>query len=305
MGDRKIGVTGANGFVGAAVARLLLGCNVQVTGLFGATPESRFPADLFPSITADICNGEEVAHFVRDQDTIVHLAGPPSVAASFANPAEYVRVHSAGTACVLAEAVKAKVRRFVYVSSAEVYGHPGVEYVEEDHPLQARSPYAAAKIGAEKLVEAAQFGYGLQTVILRPFSVYGPGASPDSVLSRIARLARASQPILLNDLSPLRDYCYVEDVARAVAMACKTGAIGKTFNIGTMRPTSVGELANVVLQVLGMSLPVGERGGGGGSRPTGSDISRLVADHRRAATELRWSPTWTLEDGLKRMLSQE
>ncbi len=303
LSHRKVAVTGANGFIGSAVADLLLASGAQVTGFCGTAPVSlvRYP---YPSLTADISDKDAVNQFVRNQEIIIHLAGPPSVAASFENPVEYVRVHAQGTANLLAAAVQADVHRFVYVSSAEVYGNPRSEFVEEDHPLQSRSPYAAAKICAEKLVEAYRFSHGLETVILRPFSVYGPGSSPHSVLSKICHLALANKPILLNDLRPVRDYCYVSDLAAAVAQACQTSASGTIFNIGTMRATSVRQLAETVLDVLGSPLPVGQMSHEKGDRPGGSDILRLVANNQRAAKSLPWAPTTSLEEGLKQLLSR-
>jgi len=113
-------------------------------------------------------------------------------------------------------------RKLIYVSSAEVYGRPLRSPVGEDHPLSARSPYGAAKIGAEKLIEAFVHAFGLRAVILRPFSIYGPGASSESLIPRIIDLARKGLPVLLRDLRPVRDYCFVTDLAEATASACSS-----------------------------------------------------------------------------------
>lgn len=290
-------ITGANGFLGHALIQLLSKQGAELRGLFG--PPSKFDALLphMEAVRGDICDVETVTSLVRGADTVIHLAGPPSVAASFEDPAEFVRIHGAGTACLLAACVQANVRRFVYVSSAQVYGAPRSEFVSEDHQMQARSPYAAAKICGEKLLEAYHVAFGLETVVLRPFSIYGQGSSPEAVLNRIIAMAHSGGPITLYDLRPVLDYCFVEDVARALVSACHAPVSGKTFNVGTMQGTSIRELAASVIRLLGKSTEVIEDAGR--RRPGASDILRLVADNTRAVGELGWSPEKTLEEGLR------
>ena len=290
-------ITGANGFLGHALIQLLSKQGAELRGLFG--PPSKFDALLphMEAVRGDICDVETVSSLVRGADTVIHLAGPPSVAASFEDPTEFVRIHGAGTACLLAACVRANVRRLVYVSSAQVYGAPRSEFVSEDHQMQARSPYAAAKICGEKLLEAYHAAFGLETVVLRPFSIYGQGSSPEAVLNRIIAMAHSGGPITLYDLRPVLDYCFVEDVARALVSACHAPVSGKTFNVGTMHGTSIRELAASVIRLLGKSTEVIEDVGR--RRPGACEILRLVADNTRAVGELGWSPKKTLEEGLR------
>jgi UDP-glucose 4-epimerase len=152
-------------------------------------------------------------------DAVIHLAGPPSVAASFDLPAEYARIHVGGTATVLDACRRLRIRRLVYLSSAEVYGQPQTNPVREDHPLEARSPYAAAKIGAEKFIESFAYSFALQSVILRPFSVYGAGLCSQSLIGAILHQARHGDSVRLATLAPIRDYCHVKDVATAILLA--------------------------------------------------------------------------------------
>ena len=297
---KHVVVTGANGFLGHAVIQLLSRRNVELRALFG--PPTAFDASLsgIRSVRGDICDSALMQSLVRGAQTVIHLAGPPSVAASFEDPAEFIRIHGAGTGCLLSACVKAGVKRFVYVSSAQVYGAPRSEYVSEDHEMQARSPYAAAKICGEKLIEAYTRAFGLESVVLRPFSIYGRGSSPEAVLNRIIAMARSGEPVVLYDLRPVLDYCFIDDVAEAVLHATEAPVAGKTFNVGTMQGTSIRELATSVLRLLGKSSEVIEDSQR--RRPGSSDILRLVADNTRAVQELGWSPRKTLEDGLRHTL---
>ncbi len=299
--QRPIVITGANGFLGFTLVKRLSKCGAELRGLYG--PPTQFDALLsgIVAVRGDICDAEVLRALVRGADTVIHLAGPPSVAASFENPAEFVRIHGAGTACLLSACVRAQVRRFVYVSSAQVYGCPRSQYVSEDHETQARSPYAAAKICGEKLIEAYHRAFGLETVVLRPFSIYGRGSSPEAVLNKIIGMAQSGEPVVLYDLRPVLDYCFVEDVAGALVRACLAPVAGRTFNVGTMQGTSIRELASSVIRLLGKSSQVIEDSGR--RRPGASDILRLVADNTRAVNELGWSPKRNLEEGLRLTLN--
>ncbi len=296
---RRIAVTGAGGFLGGATVAALSDAGASVAALAG--PPGQAPASALRAATisfAEICDLDAVLRSLDGADTVVHLAGPPSVAESFRDPIGYVRIHAEGTATVLEACRSRGIRQLVHVSSAEVYGQPLRSPVPEDHPLSARSPYAAAKICAEKLVEAYAHAYGLRCVILRPFSIYGPGASPHSLISRVLSLARAGERIVLRDLRPVRDYCFVTDAADAIARACAFEARSlEIFNLGTMRGASAGEVARILARALGVDAPVGEAGER--DRPAASEIYQLVADNRRACSVLQWKPEVTLEEGLR------
>jgi nucleoside-diphosphate-sugar epimerase len=296
----KVALTGANGFLGYHAARLLLRCGANVKALFG--PPTSFDT-LLPEIDfrfGDICDPDCLRSLVEGVDTVIHLAGPPSVAASFEHPAEFVRVHAAGTAALLDASVKANVRRFVFVSSAQVYGLPHCDFVSEEEPLQPRSPYAAAKVCGEKLVEIYGHAFGLETVILRPFSIFGQGSSPEAVLNRIISMAHSGDTVVLHDLRPTLDYCYVDDVARALLCASEAPVLSGIYNIGSMHPTSLRDLACTVIRLLQSGSELIEDKSQ--RRPGTGGALRLVADNTRARRELGWLPAISLEEGLRRML---
>ena len=299
--DTKIVVvTGAGGFIGPSVVEAMLRHGAIVRALVGPPGETvrKIPEGVLTAF-CDITDATIVRELVEGSDVVVHLAGPASVNESFENATEYARVHVCGTATVLDACREEGVRRLVYISSAEVYARSETQLVREHQRLEARSPYGAAKIGAEKLVEAFVLNTGIQAAILRPFSIYGPGLSRQSVLGTILHQAQRNDCIQLRDLKPIRDYCYLDDLARAIVLSCVANLDSRcVINIGTGIGTSVGELAQLVLKVRGLNLPVRECNQGGG--PATAEIFRLVADRRLARKVLGWSSQTPLALGIQR-----
>ncbi len=311
MKRRVVVVTGAGGLIGSAVVRALVARDdCEIRALVGPLHERVRPLPAgIPEVRAEITDEEALERLATGSDVFVHLAGPPSVRRSFHAPQAFVRTHVAGTAAALAAAQRAYVPRFIYISSAEVYGRPQVNPVSEDHPLEARSPYAAAKIGAEQLVRVFATAYSMETIILRPFSVYGPGMSADSLIGAILRQATASpaSAIELADLRPVRDYCYVDDVAEAIVLACGDmpylGTPGRgsrcpVFNVGSGIGVDVAQLAEATLRALGCSIPIFETVQGSKQRPGAAEIYRLIADPCHARKNLGWTARTPLQAGL-------
>lgn len=292
---RRITVTGAGGMIGSAVVRRLHERGAIVRAHLGppGAPSVPPPSGVVTAV-ADIADGSAIAELVADAQAVVHLAGPPSVAASFAHPVEFARAHVVGTATVLAGCRSAGVESLVYLSSAEIYGRSAGPVAEDARPAP-RSPYGAAKLGAEALVLAGCPPAGIRAVVLRPFSVYGPRSPAGSLVGRVARQGLFAERISVASLRPVRDYVHVEDVAVAVALALEAEAPG-VYNVASGCGTSVAELAGLVLRAVGRDLPVTEAPRA--DRPAGTDLPELVADVRRARDELGWRAAIALPDGI-------
>lgn len=255
-------------------------------------------------VEGDIGDVALLARLVADATAVVHLAGSPSVAASFVDPVEYARTHVVGTAAVLT-ACRDAVARLVYVSSAEVYGQPaaGVGMVAETAPAAPRSPYGACKVGAEAMIAALAPATGLEAIVLRPFSVYGPGARRDGVLPTVLWQALHAEAVEVADLAPVRDYVFVDDVADALLRATRCPlppGPPVTCNLASGKGVSVGDLAALALAVVGRSVPVRQARA---DRPATASVSRLVGDTRRAGQVLGWEATTPLEEGLRRTVT--
>ena len=295
---KSVLVTGAGGFIGPAVVKAFRGRGDPVRALAAAPgePHRDLPHDVEVR-TAEITDLRAVSELCRDVACVVHLAGPSSVSASFADPLAYARVHVLGTLTTLEAARQAGVGRFVYVSSAEVYGRPTRCPTDETQEPAPRSPYGVAKLAAEHYVELYRDAHGLDSIVLRPFSVYGPGISPKSLIGTILGQV-ASGKVELEDLRPVRDYCYVDDLAEAVVTAANptAGNGHHVFNVASGRGTSVLALAKVILDLLNVKIPVETRPRI--SRPKDADIQELVADTSLAQKELNWRTRTSLTEGL-------
>ncbi len=291
-------VTGAGGFIGSAVVRELLRRGAQVRALAGAPGQdtSKLPPEV-EGIHADICDVACLQKLSAGVATCIHLAGPPSVAASFEAPLQYARDHAGGTLSVLEACRLTGVRRFVYLSSAEVYGRSAGDRVREDDPVAPRSPYAAAKVAAEQYVGAYGRAFGMETIILRPFSVYGPGLAPGSVLGSILHQALCRDEVVLADPRPVRDYVFVDDVARAIVDAGESPVGGETINVGSGIGTSVESLARMAIGLTGRAVSLSWDSSR--RRRPEAEIHFLVAEPTRAAQQLGWTSQVLLEEGLR------
>ncbi len=250
------------------------------------------------SYHGDIRDLSAMCHLLQGVDVIVHAAGPPSVIASFKSPILFESVHVGGTVTLLQAASQSRVRRFIYISSAEVYGQRSAAAVSELDLPDPRSPYGAAKLAAENFVRTFSFNSGIEGIILRPFSIYGPNGSARSLVGTVLRQALSGEVVRVNDLRPVRDYCYVDDLARGVIRACKVSAVDTVvFNIGTGIGTSVAELARTAVEITGRKIPIQENSNC--RRQPRHEILQLIANRDRARDMLGWEPEVELMRGLR------
>lgn len=302
-------VTGAGGFIGSHLTEALveLGADVRAFVHYDALGArgwlDRSPAaDRIRVIAGDVCDRDSVSAAMRGADTVFHLAALIAIPYSYHAPASYVRTNVEGTLNVMQAAREHGVRRVVHTSTSETYGTAVYVPIDENHPLAAQSPYAATKIGADKIAESFASSFALPVVTVRPFNTFGPRQSARAVIPAIITQTLAGETVRLGNLTPTRDLNYVADVVDGfIAAAAAPSAVGETINLGSGREISVGDLAELIARIADRAVRVeceDER-----VRPPSSEVQRLVADNAKARRLLRWEPRVSLEDGLARTIA--
>ena len=301
-------VTGAGGFVGSHLVERLVADGVAVRAFVRYTSTGRAGwLDTLPKLVrnaveivwGDVRDDAAVSAAMRGVDTVFHLAALVGIPYSLQHPRDVVETNVGGTLNVLLAAREAGVRRLVHTSTSEVYGSARQVPIDENHALCAQSPYAASKIAAEKLVESFHAAYGVPTVVLRPFNVFGPRQSARAVIPAVICQALASDEIHLGAATPTRDFNFVADTVDAFVRAGRIpAAVGGVYNVGTGREIAIADLVALVARLVGRDrlriVTREER-----LRPLESEVTRLCADSARARDVLGWAPQRTLEQGLQ------
>lgn len=302
---KRVLVTGAGGFIGSHLAERLvqLGAHTRAlvhyraNGSWGWLGRSAFK-DEMEIVAGDVCDRDSVAQAMQGTDLVFHLAAMIAIPYSYQVPASFVQANIIGTLNILQAARAARVERLVHTSTSEVYGTARYVPIDEQHPLQAQSPYAASKIGADQLVRSFWCSYSLPVVTVRPFNTFGPRQSARAVVPTIASQCLTETTVRLGSLTPTRDLSYVSDTVEGfVRAAISPGAIGRTINLGTGRDTSIGELAQMIARCLEKPLSIEQDEAR--VRPERSEVERLLADTRVAREVLGWEPSVSLEEGLQ------
>jgi NAD dependent epimerase/dehydratase len=301
-------VTGAGGFIGSHLVEGLLerGARVRALVRYTSTASTGFLEQLAPRhrdrlevVLGDIRDPRLLRETAKDCRRIFHLAALISIPYSYVAPDSYVAVNVQGTLNLLEAAREIGAERIVVTSTSEVYGTARYTPIDEEHPLQAQSPYAASKAGADHLALSYHRTFGLPVTVVRPFNTYGPRQSARAVIPTIITQALGSDAIRLGSLDPVRDLVFVKDtVAGFLAVADAPGCIGTVTNLATGVGVTVGELVDRVFGIVGRKLPVIESSER--KRPTNSEVFRLLGSATKAKELAGWRAEIDLEHGLRR-----
>ncbi|MGE5145822.1 MAG: SDR family NAD(P)-dependent oxidoreductase [Candidatus Eiseniibacteriota bacterium] len=311
---KRILVTGADGFIGSHLVEALVAEGAEVTALalynaFGGNGWLDTLDDaVFGALTVergDVRDAGFMDRLAAGHDTVFHLAALIAIPYSYAAPQSYVDVNMTGTLNVLEAARKHGVRRVVHTSTSEVYGTALRTPIGEDHPLQGQSPYAASKIGADKMAEAFARSFDLPVVVLRPFNTYGPRQSERAVIPTVIRQALDPKcaAIRVGDLTPRRDFNFVADTVDAFLKAgsATTLEYGVAYNSGSGQAVAIGEVVETVIRVTGCNKPVETEATR--FRPEKSEVRELLADARRLGAATGWKPKVGLGEGIERTIA--
>jgi dTDP-glucose 4,6-dehydratase len=299
-------VTGGGGFIGGhlAVALNRAGSRVRVLCRYSSRGDrgtlewfDRGETDGIEVVHGDLRDPESVELALDGAEVVFHLGAQIAIPYSFVNPRDFFETNVGGTLNVAQAALRSGVRRVVHVSTSEVYGNAESMPITERHPLAPRSPYAASKVGADMLMDSFRASFGLPVAIARPFNAYGPHQSARAIVPTIAVQALSGSRLRLGLLDPRRDLTFVRDTVQGLlAIAIADGAVGRTLQIGSGTDVSVGELVQVIGELVGRELEVeldSER-----VRPAESEVARLVCDGSATTAVTGWRPSSDLRDGL-------
>jgi UDP-glucose 4-epimerase len=297
-------VTGGAGFIGSHLAEFLVaqGGEVRILDDFSTGRRENIAPFLEQIVLfeGDLCDEELVARATKDADFVFHQAAIPSVARSVSEPLASNRANVEGTLNLLIASQKAKVKRLVYASSSSVYGSTGPLPRTEDLPPGPISPYGVSKVAGEFYCRVWSELFGLETVVLRYFNIFGPRQNPETqyaaVIPKFISAALDSQPpTIYGDGEQSRDFTYVENVVFANWLAIQSSSVsGQVFNVACGEQTTVNQLAGLINEVAGSNLkPVHTE-----QRP--GDVPHSYADIARAKRLLGYEPRIDLKGGLRK-----
>jgi dTDP-glucose 4,6-dehydratase len=308
---KRVLVTGGAGFISSNVIRhLLRSTQYDVVSLDALTYAGNLEnlADVMSHerlsfLHGDIRNVELVREIVAECDVIVNAAAESHVEKSIEEGAsEFVTTNVEGTQILLDAIREAPVDRFVLISSSEVYGTAERAPMDEEHPLNPRSPYAATKAGADRLAYSYFVTYGLPIVTLRPFNNYGPRQHPEKAIPRFITSGLLDEPLTVHgDGHASRDWLFVDDDAEAIEAVIEADIdeiAGEVINVATGIDIPVGEIADAVLAILGkpesLKVHVEERLG---------QVDRHIGSVEKAERLLGWRARTSFEQGLERTVA--
>ncbi|MDY0222802.1 MAG: NAD-dependent 4,6-dehydratase LegB [Desulfobacterium sp.] len=304
--NKKILITGADGFIGSHLTETLLdmGCRVRALSLYNSFNDWGWlevikGRDNLEVVCGDVRDPHFCKELTKEIDVIFHLAALIAIPYSYVAPDSYVDTNIKGTLNICQAARENRCSRVIHTSTSEVYGTARYVPIDENHPLQPQSPYSASKIGADQMALSFHLAFGLPVTIARPFNTYGPRQSARAVIPTIiTQIAAGKKQIQLGDVSPTRDFNYVLDTCKGfIDLAQSDKTIGEVVNIGSGNEISVGDTLNLIKQL--MHSDVTFITDDARIRPENSEVFRLCCDNTKIHTLTGFTPQYSLEQGLQ------
>lgn len=300
-------VTGADGFIGSHLTEMLVkqGHKVKALSQYNSFNNWGWLEEIDGLDQVEVLNGDVrdphyCKHITQDIDIVYHLAALIAIPYSYVAPDSYVDTNIKGTLNICQAALDNKVQRVIHTSTSEVYGTAQYVPIDEKHPLQPQSPYSASKIAADAMAMSFYNAFGLPLTIARPFNTYGPRQSARAVIPTIiTQIASGKKQIQLGDVSPTRDFNYVEDTCRGfIALAESEKTLGETVNIGSNSEISIGDTLNLIKDIMHSDVEfiVDEQR----LRPEKSEVNRLWCDNRKIRALTGFESQVDITEGLQR-----
>ncbi|MDP3784915.1 MAG: NAD-dependent 4,6-dehydratase LegB [bacterium] len=306
--DKKVLVTGADGFIGSHLVEALIahGAKVRAFVFYNSFNSwgwlDTFPQKLLDQIEifgGDIRDADRVEKAVAECDVVFHLAAIIPIPFSYHSPRTFVETNITGTLNVLQASRLHNVKKILITSTSEVYGTAKYVPMDEEHPLQGQSPYSATKIGADHLAESFYRSFDTPVIIVRPFNTFGPRQSARAVIPTIiTQLLSGAKKIKLGRLDTIRDFNYVKDVVRGfIEIARAPDVLGKTINIATGTGIVLEDVVRIITDIIGEKAEIAREEAR--LRPDKSEVERLIGSNKKIKQLTGWQPEYDFKRGLQ------
>ncbi len=309
MNNKKVLVTGADGFIGSHLTELLLAEGYEVRALsvynsfnyWGWLDDIKHPR--LEVVSGDVRDAAFCRHITEGCSIVFHLAALIAIPYSYVAPDSYVDTNIKGTLNMCQAARDCGVERLIVTSTSEVYGTAQYVPIDERHPRQPQSPYSATKIGADAIAMSFYNAFNLPVVIARPFNTYGPRQSARAIIPTIiTQIANGAREIKVGDLTPTRDFNFVKDTCRGfLALANAVNVEGQEINIATGTEVSMADTLKLIAELMNADVEYivdKER-----LRPSRSEVFRLCGDNTKIKMLTGWQPQYSLADGLQETIA--
>ena len=308
--NKKILVTGADGFIGSHLVEALIneGASVRALSYYNSFNNWGWLEDIHGLNAGDVISGDVrdpffCKHITKDIDIVFHLAALIAIPYSYIAPASYIDTNVNGTLNICQAALENGCKRIIHTSTSEVYGSALYVPIDEKHPLQPQSPYSASKIGADAIAMSFYNSFNLPLTIVRPFNTYGPRQSARAVIPTIiSQIASGAEQIKVGDLRPTRDFNYVTDTCKGfMAVAASKGLEGEVVNVGSNYEISVLNTFNIIKDIMKSNVEFiteEER-----IRPEKSEVQRLWCDNSKIIKHTSFKPEYSIEEGLEKTIN--
>lgn len=310
--NKKVLVTGADGFIGSHLVERLLeeGCTVKAFCYYNSFNSwgwlDTFPKDKLQQVeifTGDIRDPNGVRTAMLGCDVVFHLAALIAIPYSYHSPDSYVDTNIKGTLNIVQAARDLNIEKVLVTSTSEVYGTALYVPIDEKHPRQGQSPYSATKIGADAIADSFFRSFNLPVTIVRPFNTFGPRQSARAVIPTIiSQLLAGKTEIKLGALHPTRDLLYVKDTANGfVEIAKSNAAIGEEVNIATQSEITIGELAQMLISKINPQAQIVSDDVR--LRPAKSEVERLFGSNEKIKAITNWQQRYSFSQALDETIS--
>ena len=301
--NKEILVTGGCGFIGSEIVKQLsqIGASVTILDNLSSGKEKYIQGlSNVKLITADLLDNDAVRSAVKDKEYVISNAALPFIPDSYYLPKKFFDVNvNATISLALAVIKEKKAKRFVHISSSEIYGTARYIPMDESHHTTPQSTYAVSKLAGERVVFTMHKEHNLPAVIIRPFNSFGPNITQPYIIPEIIRQILKGDVVKLGNLNAKRDLTYVTDTARGIILSLvKEGIVGEVINIGSQRSYSIKELVSLISEIMGKEVSVEVDP----LRFRPYDVDTLICDYERATKLLGWKPEITVREGLEKTI---